>query len=166
MIYLGIDPGVSGGLCAMRGNNLVLISMPDELEGVWGWISACGDIFRSEGGYAVIEKVSGWMGGNRKGDGSEATSQGAPGSTMFTFGASYGALKMALIASGIPFEAVTPQVWQKPLSLLSRKEVGPQGHKRALRDEAQRLFPEEKVTLKNCDALLLCNYCRTSKGGA
>lgn len=165
-IYLGIDPGVNGGLAAIRGGIAVAQATPETEEEIWEWIGACARIVRDEsGGYAVIERVSGWMGGHRKKDGTEATSQGQPGSAMFKFGMSYGGLRMALVASGIPFDAVTPQVWMKHYPIFSRNEDGEKVSrsewKRLLKAEAQRLFPNEKVTLKTCDALLLAYYCRS-----
>ena len=60
---------------------------------------------------------------------------------------------------------VRPQTWQKGLSGMASLK-GP-ARKRALRDEAARRFPGVRVTLDNCDALLLCEYGqRMERGGA
>lgn len=59
---------------------------------------------------------------------------------------------------------VLPQRWQKPLALTKPKHEDKvkrrQLWKRALRDEAIRMYPDcpFRITLDNCDALLLLHY--------
>jgi hypothetical protein len=85
---------------------------------------------------------------------------------MFNFGWNYGSLRMAMIASGLPFEDVPPQVWQKALKIPSRKKEGRQyketkaAFKNRLKAKAQQLFPRVYITLATCDALLIAEYCR------
>lgn len=74
--------------------------------------------------------------------------------SMFTFGMGYGALRMAVLASGIPFEGVTPQAWMKGLGCLTG------GDKTVTRARAQTLFPELKVTDQIADALLIAEFAR------
>lgn len=74
--------------------------------------------------------------------------------SAFTFGAGYGALKMALTAAGIGFDIVYPRTWQKAMGCLSG------GEKNVTKDRAQALFPQVKVTHAIADALLLAEYCR------
>lgn len=74
----------------------------------------------------------------------------------FSFGENYGGWVMALKASGIPVVGVTPQAWQK----VSAPQIIGQGveRKRQLKEVAARRFPSIKVTLSNCDALLISDY--------
>jgi hypothetical protein len=143
MIYIGIDPGKSGGICVMDDKGgIELVKMPStEL-----------DIYESLDGYngfAMIEKVQGYIGNAH------------PGTAMFKFGASYGGLRMALIASGIPFDEVSPRTWQKTLGISPRKKTESKGQfKNRIKAKAQQLFPNENVTLATCDALLIAEYCR------
>ena len=150
-LYLGIDPGASGGLAFVSGDSVLAVAAPDTLRDLWDWI----DNRRTTLAFAVIEKVGGYIAGNA-----------SPGSAMFNFGANYGALRMALTAADIPFEEVTPQRWQKALSIPPRgKDEEKRDFKNRLKARAQQLFPKEKVTLSTSDALLIAEYCRRMREG-
>lgn len=155
-IFIGIDPGISGGLAQLDNLGPSTSPMPPTEKDIWDWFQkATGftDLYgnRKQGDcFAIIEKVNGYVG-----DG------GNPGGAMFKFGASYGGLRMALVAAGIPFEEVTPQAWQKALGIPKRKkEESKTQWKNRLKSKAQQLFPSEKVTLATADALLIAEYCR------
>ena len=80
---------------------------------------------------------------------------------MFKFGMSYGGLRMALVAAGIPFTAVTPQKWQKALGIPHRERTESKTQwKQRLKRKAEQLFPNHKLTLAISDALLIAHYCR------
>ena len=154
MIYIGIDPGVSGGLAAIGNQVFAITSMPPTEVDIWEWFScsfgrlACPD-------FAVIEKNSGYVGGN-----------GNPGSAMYKFGRNAGLLAMALTASGIPYEEVTPGVWQRGLGIPCRKKDEPKGRfKNRLKAHSQKLFPLEHITLSTADAVLIAEYCRRKQEG-
>lgn len=115
------------------------LKMPDTERDVWGRI-VDGGVRSERTVFAVIERVH------------SMPKQGVASS--FKFGRSYGFLRGCLIASGIPFEEVTPQVWQKALGCLSR------GDKNVTKARAQQLFPSLKITHATADALLLAEYAR------
>lgn len=77
-------------------------------------------------------------------------------SAAFAFGENYGAWIMALRVTDIPIYTVTPQQWQKVVA----PEIEGQGadRKRALKAAAARIFPDLKITLATCDALLIAEY--------
>lgn len=156
-IYIGIDPGASGGLVALGYDGSSRItSMPESEADVWLWLSAFGPP-RIAQVFAVIEQVGGHVGG-----------AGQPGSAMFKFGMSYGGLRMALTTASIPFEAVTPQRWQRAMGVTPRDGNGGETKtqfKNRLKARAQQLFPREKVTLATADALLIAEYCRRFREG-
>jgi len=126
---------------------------------------------------AVMEKVGGYVGG-----------AGQPGSAMFSFGRGAGIIYGCLMYAKVRIEEVTPQKWQKFLSLghkehakatpmvnpamakLEAKRVAALNAKyktewkNKLKAEAQRLYPEIKVTLKTADALLIYEYAKRLKG--
>ena len=146
VLYLGIDPGNSGGLACIGSDGLLLeaIRIPFTERDIWNWVS------RVEYAFAVIEKVGGYVRGNP-----------TPGSRMFNFGHGYGGLRMALVAAEIPFEAVTSGVWQKAMGISPRKKTeGRTQFKNRLKAKAQELFPKFKMTLAVCDAVLIAEYCR------
>lgn len=105
---------------------------------------------------AVVEKVTGVT--HKRFD---------TGASMFKFGTSYGELCMALVAASIPFQEVMARVWQKVFNLPTvSKDPNVSNararamHKNNLKAKAQQLFPESRVTLKTCDALLIMEYGR------
>ena len=143
-LFLGIDPGASGGIAWLQPNEPHMKGldrreadkMPDTERDTWELIRR----WRDSATLAVIEAVH------------SMPKQGVASS--FKFGRSYGFLRGCLIASGIPFEEVTPQRWQKELGCLSR------GDKNVTKARAQQLFPSLKVTHATADALLLAEYAR------
>lgn len=146
--YIGIDPGASGGI-AVLGYRTLLLSMPKTERDLF---DALEDV--KYGSVCIVEKVWGHTGQNQ------------PGSAMFNFGKGYGAVLMALTALGIPFEEVVPRTWQKSLSIPPRKKTETKTQwKNRLKAKAQQLFPNVKVTLATCDALLIAEYCRRKHEG-
>ena len=128
--------------------------MPPTLTDVWKWFQEVvgfpSDLF------TVIEKVGGYVGG----------SGGNIGSAMFRFGESSGALKAFLIAAGIPYEEVTPGVWQKGVGVTCRKKTESKTQwKNRLKSRAQALYPSLQVTLATADALLIATYCQRKREG-
>lgn len=140
MIFLGIDPGQSGGLAFIADSvpdTPFAMAMPDTERDTW---TAIAGLSNPRPGFAVIERVH------------SMPKQGVASS--FKFGRSYGFLRGCLIASGVPFEEVTPQAWQKELGCLSR------GDKNVTKARAQQLFPSLKITHATADALLLAEYAQ------
>lgn len=161
MIFIGIDPGSGGGMVALeeahggsdeRATQLGSMTLPD----IWGWVSYLSP--RRDDGrvFAVIERVGGYVSGD----------QGRPGmgASMFNFGASFGGLRMALVAAAIPFEEVVPQRWQAEFGMKRAKGEASTAWKNRLKQKAQQLFPRRKITLATADAFLLAEYCRRKFG--
>ncbi len=181
-LYIGIDPGASGGIASIYelggGSVGIAVVMPKTEKDLWNLMSNGLDQEDCESCFAVIEQVGGFIGGP------------SPGSAMFKFGMSYGGLRMALTAAGIPFEAVPPQKWQKALGIPPKKKAtgtekvqltkgkhkgewrvkktgGESGteFKNRLKAHAQQLFPNIEVTLSTADALLIAEYCKRKRQG-
>lgn len=141
--YIGIDPGSTGGIVVLNEfcNVVEAIKMPDTpldildfLKGVC-YMRSCS---------ALIERVHGMP--------------GMGGSSMFTFGENFGYLQMAMLALSIPFEDHTPQKWMKYYQMKRAKEESKTDWKNRLKQKAQQLFPDVKVTLAISDALLIAHY--------
>jgi hypothetical protein len=77
-------------------------------------------------------------------------------SAAFAFGENYGAWCGAITLKGIPLTRVLPQEWQRALCPQIRGTGA--DRKRALKLDAQRRFPALRVTLRNCDALLISEF--------
>lgn len=141
MIYIGIDPGGSGGLAAIDGS---------------------GDLIRAIRMPEVESEILEFLRDMRTGNATAVASlefvrampkQGV--TSVFTFGRNYGGLRMALAATGIPFDEPVPRKWQAALSCLSG------GDKNVTKRRACELFGARvKVTHAIADALLLAEYTR------
>lgn len=84
----------------------------------------------------------------------------------FSFGGNFNGWIMAMYVLGIPVYVITPQKWQRVVvpHITSKEDA----RKRDLRDAAKAMFdapvgepklpPKTRITLDNCDALLLSEY--------
>jgi hypothetical protein len=92
---------------------------------------------------------------------------GNPGSGMFVLGKNVGAIVASLHAVGLPFEMISPPVWQRSVGIEPRRKVGRKTvesrteFKRRIKSIAIELFPDlGEVTLKTADALLIAEHMR------
>jgi Holliday junction resolvasome RuvABC endonuclease subunit len=152
-VYLGIDPGVSGGLAILSSDGTVQVThMSHTDKDLWEWFARWAPKHPQVSLFAVIEKV--------------ASSPQMGVVSAFTFGMGRGKLLMALTAAAIPFEEVTPQSWQKGLGIPKRGKTESKGQfKNRLKQKASQLFPDVSITLATCDALLLAEYVRRKREG-
>ena len=146
IIYIGIDPGLSGGIAILNQDGSVkeVVAMPVTPRDIYEFL-----LSYKEESRCGLEDVGHGM----PGQSSKATA---------TFARHNGHLEMALLALGIPTEKVTPQKWIKVYQLKKKKEQDKNEWKNVLKAKAQSLFPQlgKKVTLKTCDALLIAEYAR------
>lgn len=165
MLYMGIDPGAHGAIAVLNGTN------PDGHVFVQDTLllSGCSDdkVYRfikswtnhiNLAAVTVLERVGGYIGGG-----------GQPGSGMFNFGASYGALRMALAAAGLEegfhWHLALPQKWQRGVGApKGGKGVSKAEHKKHLVQYAQSKFTGYRVRNSTADALLIALYCRLTYG--
>jgi hypothetical protein len=154
MIYVGIDPGVNGGLAAINGTEVRLNKMPYTERDVWEWLEDLKKLPLSDGDwFACVEWIH------------PAIFQIGKSSMSKLYG-SYMALRMALTAADIPFESPKPVEWQRGLGIAPRKKKETDTHwKNRLKAKAQQLFPAQDITLHTGDALLLAEYCRRKREG-
>ena len=135
MKFIGIDPGKSGGIAIIEEDGAFTIKMPETEKDLFEYLRD-----NAHNAFCLIEQVHAMPG------------QGV--TSMFNFGMSYGALRMAIIAAEIPFQTVTPQRWQKALQCLTK------GDKNVSKRRAQEIFPDIKVTHAIADALLIAYYAK------
>lgn len=141
MYYMGVDPGVSGGMAVLdvEGHVVRAKKFPDTSVDLWG------EFREYAGASAMLEFVR------------SSPQMGVASS--FSFGASYGLLRGFLIAADVSFEEVTPRRWQKAMGCLTG------GDKNISKARAQELFPRVKITHAIADALLIAEYCRRCRRG-
>lgn len=150
ILILGIDPGQHGGYCLMSldgnkksvkaFNKLTLPEISKDIGDLKNCASLLGDRV-----IAYIEEVHS-MPNNGK-------------VQAFSFGKNYGFWIGILIAHGIEIRETLPAKWQSALKLRVRGlEYGEK--KKALKEIAQKRFPELNLTLDTCDAALIAEYGR------
>ncbi|MEK0326404.1 MAG: hypothetical protein QQN63_11940 [Nitrosopumilus sp.] len=179
--YLGLDPGVTGGLVSLRhGRVLEIDPMPKTEADIWKWMTGYTDTlagFEVVPVFATIE----WI---------HPAILGVGKSSMSKLYGNYMALRAFLTAAEIPFEDVKPVVWQRAMGIPVRKphtkkreveitkgknkgkmriqnyggETDTQWKNR-LKAKAQQLFPSKNITLATADALLIAEFCRRKHEG-
>lgn len=156
MIYIGIDPGASGGIAVIHSGEVRVHPIPATDRDLLLLLAPYRPVVdRMPGGFrpiafAMLERVWGMPGWGAK---------------NFTFGRSYGALRMALAAQRIPFEEVLPQRWQKAMGIVyPKRKDGGRRDKNITKQRAAALFPQLTVTHAIADALLIAEFARRVHG--
>lgn len=148
---ISVDPGASGAVVIrQRTGNFISVSTFDDRSTILDVVERVrrSPLFECGGHAAVIERV--WA----------SPAMGV--SSAFAFGGNYESWITGLICAGVPVFGVTPQKWQRSIcpEITSTEEQ----RKRDLRDCAAEMFlladlpKKTRVTLKNCDALLISEY--------
>jgi hypothetical protein len=135
---LAIDPGKNGGLAWMGMNGPQAARWPKMPREAVELITTINP------DDTLIEKVGGFIGDEEK----------AKGWTMFQFGYVAAAPYWILLTLGKRVRFVTPQKWQKALSVGNRQSYGPKW-KNHLKTLASELYPSIGVSLATADALLM-----------
>lgn len=155
MIYLGVDPGQSGGISALNEHGTVVFcrSMPVERIGKTETIREILSTYGSQA-VALVEKVGPMPG------------QGV--TSMFNFGYEYGCILQCLADFDIQIQQKVPRSWQKICGVKPRaKSEKQRDFKIRLLSVAKKRFPYLDVwgwtkagQLSVSDSLLLAYCCR------
>lgn len=137
MKIVGIDPGKRGGIAIQEDGQTTVLNMPEDPLQV-------GQLLKDDDVLVFVEKIN-----LRRDD-----LQGGKAFHIQTMIRDYERLKVGLEANGIPYVMVHPAKWQANLGQLQRG-VERAERKRLYKDCAQRIFPNQRVTLLNADALLI-----------
>lgn len=189
MIYVGIDPGVTGAVCVIgKDKHIAFVDTPTyEVKSGKSFKStldapACAEIIArimidsNADCYCVIEKVQAMPGKPsfaRMAAGEKTQSMGA--TSAFNFGKGFGIWLGILAAFKMPFEQVHPATWKKQLmagmSTTFDENTPDSVRKDAGRIRAIELYPNAIGDLKlkknhgRADALLLAEYGRRTYFG-
>lgn len=166
MIFVGIDPGVTGGIAAIEGDEAYLYDTPTrKIEGktktttlVDGYKAArmLQSISSGRAITVAIEKVNAMPGKDGKGG-----RQTIGATSAFNFGMGFGMWLGIMDALCIPYELVTPQAWKKALQLVGQE-------KDSARIRAMQLYPlsakdlQRKRDIGRADALCIAEWLRTN----
>lgn len=153
LVFIGIDPGLSGAVAIIDGHRVWLHDAPVVKVKKTEYLpDQAADLLRpyTRRGYAILEAVSGRPG------------QGA--ASARSIGLGFGLWLGILASLEIPREMVQPGVWKRTFSLLGCD-------KGASRLRAQSLFPQVRDELRlvkhdgRAEALLMAEYARRRHGG-
>jgi len=137
--YLACDPGANGGF-AYKGGATIFCGKNDELA----------QLTINRETIIVVEKVPPYVG------------KFIPSSAAFKLGYSYGWIVGKF--ANYKTHHIAPQVWQKYLNIGTKGEQTTTQWKNKLKDEAIKLFPNQKrITLATADAYLLLHYAIKNK---
>ena len=143
-IYIGIDPGRSGGMCVIENDFIKAYPCPSNIQDMAIMFAMAISVNETKKVVAYIEKV--WA---RPTDGR---------SSMWKFAENQGAWLGIAGAYEIDLQEVSPQAWMKYLETPKLEKTR---RKRYLRDKARSMYPElKKVTLKTADAILIATYAK------
>ena len=139
-IYIGIDPGKAGGICFLMDDEIKTFKCPATTHDMAEELILAKDIRKCT---AIVEKVHSFPG------------QGV--ASTFNFGYNYGVWLGILSALHIPYQLCLPRKWMKFYGSMPKEKKDRKNH---LKQLAQQMYPDHKVTLYNADAILLANYLK------
>jgi crossover junction endodeoxyribonuclease RuvC len=150
MIYVGIDPGATGAISVITDAGLTVYrfkmteKFTKDVHIVRGFLESL--FFLDDKDMIVyLEKVHSMPG------------QGV--TSVFTFGQMVGIIQGMLKQAGLKYKEVTPQDWQRKLApeLASKDKAL---RKREYQYKAQKLFPNNTITLDAADSVLIAYYAK------
>ena len=160
MIIFGIDPGVSGAICALRKvNEIAIYEMPTMIDGKKNKRQVNGaevsNIFLKE-----LEKLTSkdsWQSEVKVVVEHVTAMPGQGVTSMFNFGQSFGVIKGICAAMKLPIYFVRPTKWKKHFNLIKT-------HKDASRTKVIEIYPNISAQLSRkkdsnkADAILIARY--------
>jgi crossover junction endodeoxyribonuclease RuvC len=165
LVYVGIDPGVSGAIGIIMGKRVFSMNIPVKKIKVnkknrkifdHDLIIKIFDLLEEYEETMTVMLETGQLLWNTA-------------FASFSIGVSYGMWPLFLKSKGFNFKEVVPQVWKKQMGLISKKK-GAVAKKEQSRTKALKLFPELDLKFKKdhdrAEAILLAVYARHLDKGA
>lgn len=152
-LVLAIDPGASGGYAYKSGNSgTVAGNLPDNDADTVSWLSdlmkQAREIESMDSAELHIEDVASHVGG-----------QPAMAAAMAKLFGHKRFIEGVAMALGYRVLNISPKKWQKHFSLGKKGDCATTSEwKNKLKSEAQKRFPDIKVTLNTSDALLILEH--------
>lgn len=150
-LYIGIDPGASGGIASYDGKELYSIKCPSGGKAMAHSVRTVVNNFELYGGaksriLVTFERVHAFPHDAR--------------SSAFKFGKNYGMWHGIIGALKLSYCEVTPQKWQ---AYYIHEKMEKKERKKYLKSIAQERFPDTKVTLAICDAILIAKFAHDNE---
>jgi len=159
MLIFGIDPGISGAICALKEGNITEIyEMPTMIDGKKNKRQVNG----AEVANIFLKEINN-QDSNEKGDTAKVVVEhvtAMPGqgvTSMFNFGQSFGVVKGICAALKLPIYFVRPVKWKKHFNLIGT-------NKDASRTKVIEIFPHisskipRKKDSNKADSILIAKY--------
>lgn len=150
---IAIDPGASGGIAVYYNDFTSAYKMPKDIGELPAFLEHWREIANP---VVFVEKLS------VRPDDISVNSGGANMGKLYRIQkmmANYEALKAVITFSHLDMVQVHPLTWQSGLKIRKAGEDKPERKKR-YKEIAQVRYPSIKVTMANCDALLILDYAR------
>ena len=164
MLIFGIDPGLSGAICALKEGNITEIyEMPTMIDGKKNKRQVNG----AEVANIFLKEINN-QDSNEKGDTAKVVVEhvtAMPGqgvTSMFNFGQSFGVVKGICAALKLPIYFVRPVKWKKHFNLIGT-------NKDASRTKVIEIFPHisskipRKKDSNKADSILIAKYFEETK---
>ena len=149
MIFIGIDPGLSGAIAVLWPDGPVADDMPTVVYSKTGFVKRAVDLHALAGILRPYENLPCQVFLERV--------NAFPGQcvgSMFSLGMSYWGAAGVCAALGLPLNLISPQDWKKHFKLNAEKDLA--------RGLASRLFPSVDLSKKKdhgrAEALLIARY--------
>ena len=157
-VYIGIDPGMTGAIAILDGDDIKTYRMPLRKINGKSFLNAW-DIYTllksNPNANVAIEEVHAMPGNGSV--------------SMFTFGGAYHGILCILEIAGLKFRTVRPQEWQRHFGLARNRKGEPKiDVKKSIQGVATRLFPSIDTAKRDghADALLMALWLKeTTQGG-
>lgn len=156
--YMGIDVGKSGAAVVVAEDGTIKICrfMNATEKERWDFFNSISFDYECE---AIMELVHSMPG------------EGV--SSSWSFGRESGLVEAFLTASCIPYQKKTPQTWMKYFGIkreivrengkeVKEKSESKTEYKRRLRNKAEQLYPNIKMTNDISDAVLIAHFCKNT----
>ena len=138
-LFIGIDPGKSGGVCATTGSVSICSKCPGTVADMATLLENILDLGTNP--MCIIEAVHSFPGNSAR--------------SMCSFGENYGMWLGILASLHIPYIQVTPSKCMKIYGSLPKPKTE---RKNRLKHLAQQRYPTLHITLATADAVLLAHY--------
>ena len=144
-VFIGIDPGVSGGIAVIFNDDYYVRKCPSTILDMAKEIAMLSEahIGPDIPKRAIVEKVHSFPGNSAR--------------SMFNFGTNYGQWLGILATLKIPYILVSPHKWMSHYGSRPKEKKERKNHLKAL---AQQRYPDADITLATSDAMLICNYLK------
>lgn len=151
-VYIGIDPGMNGGLSIIHGKKVSIHPLPVIEEQLLDFICGLGITYLPEKMVVYLEDIPTAS--------YTFESGGSRGDAITKLYGHYKSVRMALVSQGILFGVIRSKVWQGIFDMKKEKGEDQGKWKKRLAHKALAIFPGKKFGVELADSLLIAEAGR------